>query len=37
MDKDGNLPEIMLAPVPQHLRPLEQQESARVVMETRIT
>ena len=37
LDHNGNLPEIILAPIPQKLRPLEQQESARVIMETKIT
>ena len=37
LDQHGNLPEIILGQVPHKLRPLEKQESARVIMETRIT
>jgi hypothetical protein len=36
IDEHGNLPEIILAEVPQKLRSHPNQESARILMETKI-
>ena len=36
MDDQGRLPEILLDPMPQKLKPDETQESSRVIMETKV-